>query len=153
MLGCRMTRSGHRSGAGGHDFGVVLYSAGVDDTRVLELSRRWWDELWRDGRTAVADEIFADPIVRHTAAGTQIVARSEYKKMLVEFQRTLCRPETTIDDQVVAGDRVWTRATSRGINRETGEPAVVSWMLIQRIVDDRIAEQWALTSWGTDWMA
>jgi len=118
---------------------------------MLRLADRWWNEIWRDGTIAAADEILTDPFVRHTAVGTSVNSRGEYKKMLTEFQRTLCRPQTMIDDRVVVGDRIWTRATSRGFNRETGEPAVLTWMLIQRISGDRIAEHWALTSSGVDW--
>lgn len=128
-----------------------MYSAAVDEARALEVSRRWWDEIWRDGNIDAADEILADPIVRHSATGSTVISRAEYKKVLVDFQRTLCRPQTTIDDRIVGNDRVWTRATSRGVNRETGEPAVVTWMIVQRIVDGRIAEQWSLTAWGLDW--
>jgi hypothetical protein len=70
---------------------------------------------------------------------------------LGEFQRVLSRAETVIDDRVVHGDKVWTRATSRGINRETGERSIVTWLLIQRIEDGRIAEQWVATFPGVDW--
>jgi predicted SnoaL-like aldol condensation-catalyzing enzyme len=125
----------------------------VDDTALLRLSDRWWNEIWRDGLIDAADEILADPFVRHTSVGTTVTSRNDYKKMLIEFQRTLCRPQTTIDDRVVSGDRVWTRATSRGFNRETGEPAVLTWMLVQRMTGDRIAEHWTLTASGLDWTA
>jgi len=123
----------------------------VDEGRALELSARWWDEVWRDGNVDVADEIFTDPFVRHTAIGTEITSVASYKRALGEFQRALCKPQTTIDDRVISGDRIWTRATSRGINRETGDPAIVTWLLVQRVVDGRIAEHWALTAGGVDW--
>ncbi len=123
----------------------------MDEARTLKLATRWWDEVWRDGQLDVVDEIFTDPFVRHSGIGTQVVSRRDYKSMLSEFQRTLCRPQTTIDDQVVSGDRIWTRATSRGLNRETGDQTVLTWMLVQRITDDRIAEHWALTIRGVDW--
>ena len=125
----------------------------VDDAALIRLSDRWWNEIWRDGLVDAADEILADPFVRHTAVGTTVNSRNDYKKMLLEFQRTLCRPQTTIDDRVVSGDRVWTCATSRGFNRETGEPAVLTWMLVQRMIGDRIAEHWTLTASGLDWTA
>lgn len=119
----------------------------------LALSKRWWDEVWRDANLDVVDEIFADPFVRHAGTGSFVTARREYKALLKEFQRTICRPQTTIDDRVVAGDKVWTRATSRGINRETGETALLTWLLVQRIADGRIAEHWVLTMFGIDWNA
>lgn len=123
----------------------------MDENLALRLTTRWWDEVWRDAQLDVIDEIFADPFVRHSGVGTQVVSRRDYKSMIDEFQRTLCRPQTTIDDRTISGDRVWTRATSRGLNRETGEPTVLTWMLIQRIAGDRIAEHWSLTMRGIDW--
>jgi len=123
----------------------------VDEDLALRLTTRWWDEVWRDAQLDVIDEIFADPFVRHSGVGTQVVARRDYKSMIGEFQRTLCRPQTTIDDRTISGDRIWTRATSRGLNRETGESTVLTWMLIQRIAGDRIAEHWSLTMRGIDW--
>jgi hypothetical protein len=123
----------------------------VDEDLALRLTTRWWDEVWRDARLEVIDEIFTDPFVRHSGVGTQVVSRRDYTAMIGEFQRTLCRPQTTIDDRAISGDRIWTRATSRGLNRETGESTVLTWMLIQRIAGDRIAEHWSLTMRGIDW--
>lgn len=125
----------------------------MDEARALALAARWWDEVWRDGEIDVADEIFTDPFVRHTALGTEVVSVASYKKTLAEFQRALCRPQTTIDERVISGDRVWTRATSRGVSRETGDPATITWLLVQRILDGRIAEHWALTARDVDWTA
>ena len=124
----------------------------VDDSALCALSDRWWDEIWRDGDIDAVDELLTDPFVRHTSLGSMVSPRHEYKAMLAEIQRTLCRPETTIDDRVVAGDRVWTRATSHGLNLETSETTVVTWMLVQRIAEGRIAEHWVLTVRGVDWM-
>jgi hypothetical protein len=125
--------------------------SGVDDSALCALSDRWWDEIWRDGNLDAVDELLTDPFVRHTSLGSMVSPRHEYKAMLAEIQRTLCRPETTIDDRVVAGDRVWTRATSRGLNLETAETTVVTWMLVQRVAEGRLAEHWVLTVRGVDW--
>jgi len=126
---------------------------GSDEAAVLAVSQRWWDEIWRDGRLEVIDELFAEPFVRHSGAGTGHESRAAYKGRLAEFQRVISRAETTIDDRVVAGNRVWTRATSRGINRETGERSLVTWLLVQRIEGGRIAEHWVATYPGVDWTA
>jgi ketosteroid isomerase-like protein len=83
--------------------------------------------------------------------GTEVETCAAYKARLSEFQRVLSRAETVIDDRVVDGSKVWTRATSRGLNRETGELAVVTWLLIQRFDDGRIVEQWVATFPGVDW--
>lgn len=120
---------------------------------LLDLSDRWWNEVWRDGELAVVDEIFTDPFVRHSATGTAITSPEQYKRLLNDFQRTLHRPVTTIDVRDVVGDRIWTRATSRGVNRESGGATVATWMLLQRVDHGRIAEQWTLTVTGVDWSA
>jgi hypothetical protein len=132
---------------------LMLYVERVDGATLLAISDRWWLEIWRDGNLDAADEILTDPFVRHTGMGTSVSPRAEYKSMLADFQRTLCRPETVIDDRALGEDTVWTRATSRGLNRETGELAVVTWMLVQRMVDGRIAEHWVLTVRGVAWTA
>jgi hypothetical protein len=119
----------------------------------LAVSQRWWDDIWRDGNVDAVDEIFTEPLIRHTGTGSETVTRSAYKGRIAEFQRVLSRVTTTIDDRVVDGDRVWTRATSRGINRETGERALVTWLIVQRIESGRIAEHWVATFPGVDWTA
>lgn len=117
----------------------------------LTVSQAWWDEVWRDGDVDAVDRLFTDPLTRHTGTGTETVSRKAYKTRLAEGQRVLSRATTTIDDRVVDGDTVWTRATSSGINRETGERSVMSWLIVQRIAGGRIAEQWVATFAGVDW--
>ncbi len=131
----------------------MFYVYRVDDKSLLELSDRWWNEIWREGHYDVVDELFTDPFVRHSATGTEITSCDLYKRILGDFQRTLHRPVTTIDARDVVADRIWTRATSRGVNRESGECTVVTWMLLQRVDHLRIAEHWALTVKGVDWSA
>ena len=92
----------------------MLYGCRVDAAKMVELSTRWWQEVWREGEVDVVDEILTDPFVRHSATGTSVSPRAEYKRMLSEFQRTLHRPETSIDARDIVDDRIWTRATSRG---------------------------------------
>jgi hypothetical protein len=116
-----------------------------------ELLGKLWNDVWRDGHFDVVDEIFDDPVIRHSPLGSETTARSDYKVLLREFQRTLARPETTIDDFAVSGDRIWTRATSRGVNRDTGDMTVVTWLTVMRVEAGRIAEQWATFHRGVDW--
>lgn len=119
----------------------------------LAVSQRWWDEIWRDGDLGAIDELFTDPFVRHTASGSETVSRAAYRGRLAELQRVVSRTQTTINDRVVDGDRVWTRASSRGINRETGERSIVTWLMVQRIAEGRIAEHWVATFPGVEWTA
>jgi hypothetical protein len=115
-----------------------------------DLVARWWT-IWRDGDVALADEICTDPYVRHTSLGTEHVSRTEYKKRLGSQLHVMRGATTTIDDQVVSGDRVWTRATSRGVNLTTDDASVITWIVVHRIEGDRIAETWSATLPGVDW--
>lgn len=116
-----------------------------------ELVRRWWDDVWGAGDLDAIDEIFADPITRHTSMGTEHLSRASYKKRVAELSRVLRGAVTTIDDQVVAGDKVWSRATSRGANLTTEDASVITWMVVSRIQDGRIAETWSATVPGVEW--
>jgi hypothetical protein len=124
---------------------------GDDDARALV--RRWWDGIWGDGELEIVDEICTDPYVRHTGMGTERLTRAEYKEKLVRTREVLHGAVTTIDEQVVVGDRVWTRATSRGVHLATANRSVMTWMVLHRIEGDRLAEVWAATLPGVEWEA
>lgn len=124
---------------------------GDEDARALV--RRWWDGIWGDGELDIVDEICTDPYVRHTGMGTERLTRAEYKGKLVRTREVLYGAVTTIDEQVVVGDRVWTRATSRGVHLAAADRSVMTWMVLHRIEGDRLAEVWAATLPGVEWEA
>ncbi|MCW2614573.1 MAG: hypothetical protein JWN08_1567 [Frankiales bacterium] len=123
----------------------------MDDSELRAFVRTWFGEVWGQGRLDLLDTLVADTYVRHSASGNVVVGREQAKKDLAQYMRVLHRPDTVIDDQVVQGDRVWTRATSRGVNLETGEPSVASWLIVQRLQDGRLVESWSATLYGVDW--
>jgi hypothetical protein len=123
----------------------------VDDNEARALVRRWWDGIWREGNLDLVDELCTDPYTRHTGMGTERLSHEEYKKKLVQTQRVLRGAVTTVDDEVVAGDKVWSRATSRGVNLDGEHGQVMTWMVIHRIEGDRLAEIWAATLPGVEW--
>ena len=83
----------------------------MNELEATRLIDRWWHDVWREGQLAVIDEIFSDPFLRHTSLGSRTTTTAEYRALLQEFQRTLHRPETTVDDRALADDRIWMRAT------------------------------------------
>ena len=123
----------------------------MTEDELLAFERRWWDQVWGAGDIGLIDQVVTDPYVRHNSAGSRKVSRAELKKDMVQYQRVLHRPTTTIHDHVVSGDKIWLRATSRGANLETGDTSVVTWLVVHRIVDGMLAESWSATLSGISW--
>ena len=112
---------------------------------------RYWDGLWHRRDLGVIDEIVGEPYVRHSAGGTRAVSRAEFKREIAGAYRLLHDATTTIDDQAVNGDRVWTRATTRGVNIDSGDMTVLTWLTVHRLAGGRIVESWTATLPGVDW--
>lgn len=122
----------------------------MGDEEALALVRRWYD-IWREDDLSVVDELCTDPYIRHTGMGTERLPLAEYKKKLAQTTRVLKGAVTTIDDFVVDGDKVWSRATSRGVSLEAVDKAVMSWIVVHRIEGGKLAEVWAATVPGVEW--
>jgi hypothetical protein len=58
---------------------------------------------------------------------------------------------STVDDVAVAGDRIWGRVTTRGMNLQTGERSVLTWLGSYRLEGGRFAESWNASLPGVDW--
>jgi hypothetical protein len=113
--------------------------------------QRWWNDVWQEGRDDLVAELVADPYVRHGASATVRRNHQELRDDLRQFQRVLHHPTVTIDDAAYADDKVWSRVTMEGLNRETGEMRTVSWLQVHRLENDKIAESWMLYANGIDW--
>ena len=116
-----------------------------------DVVARYWDSLWHRQDLSVVDELIGETYVRHSSAGTRALSRAEFKKELAGAWRLLHDSTTTVEDQVAAGDRVWTRATTTGINLDTGGMSVVTWLTVHRLDGGRIVESWTATLPGVDW--
>lgn len=123
----------------------------MNEEELVALARRYWDGLWTRRDLGVIDELFAEPYTRHSSAGTKILRRRDLKREVREAWRLLHDAVTTIDDQAIAGDRVWTRATTEGVNLDTGEPSLLTWLVVHRVADGKFVESWSATLPGLDW--
>jgi hypothetical protein len=120
----------------------------TDPTKVVE---RWWN-VWRDGDIDTIDDIVAEPFTRHSSRGTVVrTRRAQVREDMVQFRETLELAEVRIDAMSTAGDQVWCRVTTRGVNLTTEEPSTMSWLQQCRVVDGRIEEMWWLYVLDLDW--
>ncbi|RBY86007.1 hypothetical protein DQ240_10765 [Blastococcus sp. TF02A-26] len=137
------------SHAGGRADDVPRIRGVQEDPR--DVVARYWDGLWHRRDLAVVDELIGDTYVRHSSAGTLTLSRAEFKREIAGAWRLLHDATTTVDDQIAEGDRVWTRATTQGINLDTGAMTVVTWLTVHRLDGGRIVESWTASLPGVDW--
>ena len=128
-------------------------AASTPGTSPESVVRAYWERVWLGRDLDALDEIVADPIVRHTAEGTQVMARSDLRRRLVGAFEAVCASEVSFDALAVEGDSVWVRLTLRGVSLATAAPMSLAWLAQYRIDGGRIAELWALHQPGTDWSA
>ena len=110
--------------------------------------RRFFDELWTQGRLEVADELMA-PEHTHHLSGDDLGGPAEVKELVVFLRGAFPDLRLVIEDEVVAGDKVVVRWTAVGTHlgefdgiAPTGR--VVTWTGIDvvRLHDHRIVELW-----------
>ena len=117
----------------------------------MRVVERWWN-VWRDGDLDTLEEIIAEPFVRHSARGTvRRTTRKQVREDMVQFRESVELAEVRIDDYAVAGDQVWCRVTTTGVNVATEESRTFSWLQTCRVVDGRIEEMWWLYALNLDW--
>ena len=115
--------------------------------------RGYWERVWLERDLDALEDLVADPIVRHTAEGTETLTRLELRRRLTAAFEAVRASEVSMDALVADGDAVWVRLTLRGVSLATAAPMSLAWLAQYRIEGGRIAELWALHQPGADWTA
>lgn len=116
-----------------------------------QLVRRWWDEVWGQGRLDAIAELTTDPFIRHAEGGTAVRTHAELAEDMARYRRFLQGCTPVFQSQLEHGDRVYSRIRTTGVNMETEEPMVVHWLQEHRVAAGRLAETWTLYSPSADW--
>jgi predicted ester cyclase len=110
--------------------------------------RRFFDELWTQGRLEVADELMA-PEHTHHLSGNELGGPQEVKELVAFLRGAFPDLRFIVEDEVVAGDKVVVRWTAVGthLGEFGGIPPtgrIVTWTGIDlaRLQDHRIVELW-----------
>jgi predicted ester cyclase len=115
------------------------------------VARRFLEEVFGQGKLAVADEIVApDHVDRGPNSLPGLPPGPEGSKMIVTLYRNAFPDiQFTIDEQIAEGDKVVTRWTGFGTHKgelagipPTGKSATVNGIGIDRIVNGKIVESW-----------
>jgi hypothetical protein len=123
----------------------------VGDEELQAFLRDWWEGIWGEGDVGLVDVLVADGYVAHGATGSRLLSHEQLKRELSDAQQHLHHAVTAIDDLVRDGDKVWFRATTRGIDRATAQPALRTWLVVHRFEDGLLAESWTAEVDDVDW--
>jgi predicted ester cyclase len=99
-------------------------------------------EVWSQGNLAVVDEICSADFVRHGPVSEGEVRGPEgFKQLITRLRELIPDLQVVVDDQLAEDGRVATRWTARGARQ--GRPAVVTGILVNRVANGKVAEEWA----------
>ncbi len=112
--------------------------------------QRYYEEVVNGGNLAAVDEIFAPDYHSHHNDPVALPPGPEgVKGFLAATREGFPDVSLTVDDMFAEGDRVASRWTLRGTNTgsffgnpPTGKAAEWAGVVISRVVDGRIAEEW-----------
>jgi non-heme chloroperoxidase len=82
--------------------------------RNKDTFRRYIEEVWKDEKLNIADEVFAEKYLSHQSDGTALERGPEdVKKFVMEYRSAFSDIEDIVEDMIGEGDRVVTRWTLR----------------------------------------
>lgn len=87
------------------------------------LIRRWFEEVWNQGKEATIDELFVPDGVAHglsKESGRQFQGPADFKPFWRAFRSAFPDIRVTVDDVVAEGEKVVARCTVRGAHTGHG---------------------------------
>jgi steroid delta-isomerase-like uncharacterized protein len=128
----------------------------MTDSQQLEnnkaLLRRWFDEVWNQGRAEAIDELFADDGIAHGLSedeASPLRGPAGFKPFHQVFRGAFPDIDVVIEDMIAEGDKVVARCTVRGKHAgdhlgiaATNAPVSFDGIAIVRIADGKIVEAW-----------
>ena len=123
----------------------------ADDIKTLVRSA--FEDIWDHGSLAAVDELLSRDFVRHGPSSLEgdISGRDGFKQLVTMYRTAFPDLSVPIEQQVVEGDLVVTRWTARGTHggdlqgiAPTGNRISVQGVLIDRIENGQIQEEWAV---------
>jgi steroid delta-isomerase-like uncharacterized protein len=116
-----------------------------------DLIRRWFEEIWNQGREQTIDELCAKEAVGHgqTLDGSDIVGPEHFRQFWSNFRSAFTSIRVEIHRTIEEGDLVmaqWTLSAKHTGNflgvAPTGKLITATGMSIQRFAGGKIAEAW-----------
>jgi steroid delta-isomerase-like uncharacterized protein len=115
----------------------------------VTVARRWFREVWDEGRESAIDELMAPDAVAHGLGGLPMRGPAEFKPFYRTFLNAFGDLEVEILRTVVQGDTVAVHChvTARHVGEALGGPAThkpveFEGVTILRVVNGKIVEGW-----------
>ena len=116
------------------------------------LVRRWFEEVWNQGRGEVIDELLAEDAVIHglvDGAGNPVESLQGFHDFHDQFRGAFPDLVVSVEDAIAEGDMVVARCSVRGQHTgdqlgfaATNAPVQFEGVAITRIENGKIAEAW-----------
>jgi len=113
------------------------------------LLRRWFEEVWNNGRADAIAEMFAEDGVGHGLSDGPIHGPKDFKPFHATFRGAFPDITVVVEDLIAEGDKVVARCTVRGKHQgdhlgyaASNAPVEFTGMTIVRIKDAKIVESW-----------
>ena len=117
-----------------------------------QLIRRWFDEVWNNGRAEVIDELFDENGIAHGLSDDHahpIKGPSGYRPFYETFRQAFPNIMVVVEDVVAEGDKVAARCSVRAKHEgellgraATQAPVEFTGITIVRIDNGKIVEAW-----------
>jgi steroid delta-isomerase-like uncharacterized protein len=114
-----------------------------------KIVRRWFDEVWNNGKESAIDELMADGAVYHGLGEADIVGPEAFKPFYRQFRTAFPDMHITVEHAMAQGDTAAARctvtATHTGpglVDSVTSKPVRFTGMVIARVNDGKVAESW-----------
>jgi steroid delta-isomerase-like uncharacterized protein len=116
------------------------------------LIKRWFEEVWNQGRAEAIEELLAEDAVVHglaDATGAPVRGPVEFKAFHTQFREAFPDITVTVEDTIAERDLAVARCSVRGTHRgdslgfkATQAPVEFTGISIVRVKDGKFAEAW-----------
>ena len=113
------------------------------------IVRRWVEEGWNKGNTAVIDQVYAPDYVQHEPAPEMVNSSEALKQYVGTFLTAFPDLNLSVEDLIAEGDKVVWRFKSTGHHNgpfmgmpATGKTGNITGIVIFRLENSRIVEGW-----------
>jgi steroid delta-isomerase-like uncharacterized protein len=125
---------------------------GEMDETGMAVCRRWFEEVWNEGREDLMPQLAAEDVIAHGIAGPDDVAHgleAGFKPMYRTLRGAFPDIHFTVDEIIGSGELAAARWSMRGTHRggdlgmpATGKQVAITGMTFVRVTNGKIAEGW-----------